>query len=164
MEKREIGQIVNAVGLKGEVKVYHYSDYKERFEEIDTIFLEETAYAINGVRYQKEMVILKLQGIDSRTEAERQKGKHLFIGGEDIRILPEDTYYIRDLMGLAVIDEQGVHLGILTDVIQHPAQDLYEVEKTDKKKFLIPVVDEFILEVNLQESFIRVKLMEGLMA
>lgn len=163
MEKRKIGQIVNAVGLKGEVKVYHYTDYKERFAEIKTIFLEETACPIDGVRYQKEMVILKLRGINSRTEAEAQKGKQLFIGEEDIRILPEDTYYIHDLVGLSVIDEQGAHLGTLVDVIQHPGQDLYEVERADKKKFLIPAVDQFILTVNLQESFVQIKLMEGLM-
>ena len=74
MEKIKIGKIVNAVALRGEVKVYHYSDYKERFEELDRILVERRGkyeeYEIEGVRYQKEMVILKLKGINDRNEAE----------------------------------------------------------------------------------------------
>ncbi|MBQ1228911.1 MAG: 16S rRNA processing protein RimM, partial [Firmicutes bacterium] len=77
MEKIKIGKIVNVVALRGEVKVYHYSDYKERFEELSVILLEKknkfTEYKIEGVRYQKDMVILKLKGVDDRNAAELLK-------------------------------------------------------------------------------------------
>lgn len=163
MDKIKVGQVVNVVGLKGELKVYHYSDYKERFEELTKVYLEDIRYQITGVRYMKELVILKLAGIDDRTEAEKHKGQEIFIDKEDIRVLPEDTYYIFDLIGLTVIDEDGARLGTLSDVIQNSAQDLYEVERENQSKFLIPAVEEFILKVDLQEKTMTVRLIEGLM-
>lgn len=163
MEKIKIGKIVNVVGLKGELKVYHYTDYKERFEELKNIYLENAPYKIIGTRYMKDMVILKLQGINSRTEAEKYKDKDLYIDKEDVRVLPEDTYYINDLIGLSVIDENGMNLGILSDVIQNKAQDLYEVERENKSKFLIPAVEEFIIDIDITNKTITIKLIEGLL-
>ena len=163
MEKIKIGKIVNVVGLKGEFKVYHYTDYKERFEELSNIYMEDTLYNIIGARYMKEMVILKLQGINDRSEAEKHRGEDLYINKEDARVLPEDTYYINDLIGLKVIDENGISLGILSDVIQNKAQDLYEIERDNKSKFFIPAVEEFIIEIDLTKKIIKVKLIEGLL-
>ena len=83
MEKIKIGKIVNVVALRGEVKVYHYSDYKERFEELSEILVEKknkfTEYSIQGVRYQKNMVILKLKGVDDRNAAELLKESDIYI-------------------------------------------------------------------------------------
>jgi len=163
MEKIKVGQVVNAVGLRGELKVYHYSDYKERFEELTKIYLENALYKISGVRYMKEMVILKLMGIDDRTEAEKHKGEDIYFDKEDLRVLPEDTYYISDLIGLAVIDEGGSIIGTLCDVVQNSAQDLYEVERENKSKFLIPAVEEFILKIDMNSRTMTVRLIEGLM-
>ena len=163
MEKTKIGKIVNVVGLKGELKVYHYSDYKERFEEISNLYLEDIAYEITGIRYMKEMVILKLQGVSDRSGAEKHKGKDLYIDKEDARVLPEDTYYINDLIGLKVIDENGSNHGILSDVIKNRAQDLYEIEKENKSKFFIPAVEEFILDIDMTNRTMKVKLIEGLL-
>ena len=98
MEKIKIGKIVNAVGLKGEVKVYHYSDYKERFEELDQIWIDGRKVAIEGVRYMKDMVILKLDGVSDRNGAEALKEQEVFIDESMLRVLPEDTYYVKDLM------------------------------------------------------------------
>ncbi|MDF2653602.1 MAG: rimM [Bacillota bacterium] len=162
MEKIKIGQVVNVVGLKGELKVYHYSDYKERFEELSEIYLDQRLVKIEGVRYMKDMVILKLAGINDRTEAEKHKGKDLLIEKKDVRVLPEDTYYIFDLIGLSVQDERGAALGTLCDVIQNTSQDLYEVEKQDGKKFMIPAVDEFILKIDMENKVMTVRLIEGL--
>ncbi len=163
MEKIKIGQVVNVVGLKGELKVYHYSDYKERFEELTKIYLENTLYDISEVRYMKEMVILKLRGIDDRTEAEKHKGEDIFIDKADVRVLPEDTYYIFDLIGLKAVDENGEAIGTVCDVIQNSAQDLYEIETENKSKFLIPAVEEFILKIDMNSRTMTVKLIEGLM-
>ena len=163
MEKIKVGQVVNVVGLKGELKVYHYSDYKERFEELSKIYLENTFYKISNVRYMKELVILKLEGIDDRTEAEKHKGENIYIDQEDKRVLPEDTYYIIDLIGLRVMEENGNVLGVISDVIQNTAQDLYEVERENKGKFLIPAVDEFILNIDMKNRTMTVKLIEGLL-
>lgn len=162
MDKIKIGQVVNVVGLKGELKVYHYSDYKERFEELSEIYMDQRLIKIEGVRYMKDMVILKLAGINDRTEAEKHKGKDLLIEKKDVRVLPEDTYYIFDLIGLSVQDERGAALGTLCDVIQNTSQDLYEIEKQDGKKFMIPAVDEFILKIDMENKVMTVRLIEGL--
>lgn len=159
----KIGKIVNVVGLKGELKVYHYSDYKERFEELSKVYMEDIGFDIRGVRYMKNMVILSLEGINSRTEAEKYKEKELYIQESDIRELAEDTYYIRDLIGMHVIDDKGRKIGSVSDVIQNSAQDLYEVEKESGNKFLIPAVEEFILEIDLKNRAMKVKLIEGLL-
>ncbi|MGN0711631.1 MAG: ribosome maturation factor RimM [Anaerovoracaceae bacterium] len=163
MEKIKIGQIVNAVALKGEVKIYNYSDYKERFEELDYIYVGDKKTEIENVRYMKEMPILKLKGINDRNAAEAVKTKDVFIDETQLRELPEDVFYIRDLIGLDVKDSDGNRLGVLSDVIQNSAQDLYEVKLENDKKILIPAVNEFIVDINPEEKCITVKLIEGFM-
>lgn len=163
MEKIKVGKIINVVGLKGELKVYHYSDYKERFEELSKVYIENMEYKITGVRYMKEIVILKLKGVNERTEAEKLKGKEIFFNKDEARILPEGSFYITEIIGLNVEDEKGNRIGIVSDVIQNTSQDLYEIEKEDKSKFLIPAVEEFILNIDLTTMTMRVKLIEGLL-
>lgn len=163
MEKIKIGQIVNAVALRGEVKVYNYSDYKERYEELDYIYVEDKKTNIEKVRYMNEMVILKLDGADDRNAAEALKGKSIFIGEDQLRVLPEDTYYIKDLIGLEIRDQEDNKIGKLKDVLQNSAQDLYEIELESENTTLIPAVEEFILDINVKEKFIRIKLIEGML-
>ena len=163
MEKIKIGRIVNAVALRGEVKVYNYSGYRERYEELNRIIVENNEYEIEKVRYQQEMVILKLAGVNDRNAAEALKNKDVFITEDDLKELPEDTFYIRDLIGMKVFDiETGENIGILKDVLQNTAQDVYVVSTEDKKEILIPAVRQFIKKINLEERSIEVKLIEGM--
>lgn len=161
MEKIKIGRIVNAVALRGEVKVYNYSGYKERYEELDRIIVENTEYEIEKVRYQQEMVILKLAGVDNRNDAEAMKNKDVFITEEDLDELPDDTFYIRDLIGLQAVDDSG-RIGIVKDVLQPSAQDVYVIKTDSGRDILVPAVNEFVKEVNLEEGFIRLSLIEGM--
>ncbi|QIB69010.1 16S rRNA processing protein RimM [Aminipila butyrica] len=163
MEKIKIGQIVNAVALKGEVKVYHYSDSKERFEDLTYIYIEEKKTTIQQVRYMKDLAILKLEGVDDRDGAEALKGRDVYIDEGQLRQLPEGTYYIRDLIGLEVRDQEEAHLGRLKNVIQNRAQDLYEIELENGKVALIPAVAEFLLDINMEQKYIKVRLIEGLL-
>ena len=163
MEKIKIWRIVNAVALRGEVKVYNYSGYKERYEELSRIIVGDKEYEIEKVRYQQQMVILKLSGVDDRNAAEALKTKDVFITEDDLLELPEDTFYIRDLIGLAVKDaDSGELLGKLKDVLQPSSQDVYVVELAEGGQFMIPAVSEFIREVNLAEGVIFVHLIEGM--
>ena len=119
MEKIKIAKIVNAVGLRGEVKVYNYSDDRERFEDLDEIIVsgkQETVRKIQGVRYQGNMVILKLEGVNDRNAAEALKESDVYITEDDLRELPEDTFYVRDLIGMKVIDEGVYALKIILSV------------------------------------------------
>lgn len=163
MEKILIGKIVNAVGLKGEVKVYCYTDRKERFEELDAVWLDHEIREIQKVRYQGNVVILKLRGIEDRNASEAQRNKGVYIEETDLKELPEDTYYVRDLIGMRVEREDGSLVGELTDVIQNSAQDLYEIKLENGKKALLPVVKEFVLSVDLRERVIIVKPPQGLL-
>ena len=162
MEKIKLGQIVTAVGIKGEVKVYPYTDIPERFEEIDSLMIESKTAKINGVRYMKNMVILRLEGVDDRNAAEALRGKNLYIDRKDMWEMPEDTYLVKDLLGMTVMDPEGNRVGKLVDVIQNSAQDLYEIEREDGKKFLLPAVGEFVQTVNLNKRIMIVRLIEGL--
>ncbi|WP_419023485.1 ribosome maturation factor RimM [Emergencia sp.] len=163
MEKIKIGRIVNAVALRGEVKVYNYSGYRERYEELKQIFVEDKEYEIEKVRYQQHMVILKLTGIDDRNAAEAMKNKDIFITEDDLLELPEDTFYIRDLIGLSVIDiEEDKTIGKIKDVLQPSSQDIYVVKLASGRDAMIPVVSEFVKEVSLEEGYVKVRLIEGM--
>ena len=170
MEKIKIGKIVNAAALKGEVKIYHYSDYKERFEELDSVIVcgdrrgsDERQYEIENVRYQKDMVIAKLKGVNDRNAAESLKGFDVFITEEDLRELPEDTFYIRDLIGCEVIDgRDGKTLGQISDVLKTGAQDIYQVELAFGGQALIPAVAQFIEKVEIRQKTVVIKVIPGL--
>ena len=163
MEKIKIGRVVNAVALRGEVKVYNYSGYKERYEELTRIIVDDKEYEVEKVRYQQHMVILKLSGINDRNAAESLKTKDVYITEDDLLELPENTFYIRDLIGLAVEDaDSGKRLGKLKDVLQPSSQDVYVVELAGGGQIMIPAVSEFIKEVNLKEGVISVHLIEGM--
>ena len=164
MEQVKIGKIVNAVGLRGEVKVYNYSDSEEVYERTPEIYAEDKLLKVENVRVQKNMVILKLSGIDDRNEAEAAKGVELYITESDLPELPEGVFYIRELIGMNVMEsEKDMFLGTVTDVIQNTAQDIFEVEQENGKKILIPKVDEFILNIDKEQKTIYVKLIEGLL-
>ena len=163
MEKIKIGKIVNTVGLKGEVKVYNYSDSIEIYETIESIYVEDRLTVIENVRAQKNMVILKLEGADDRNAAEALRGKELYITEDDLPELPEGQYYVRDLIGMSVTEEDGNMLGHVTDVLQNTAQDIFEVESENGKKLLIPKVDKFVLDIDAEKREITVRLIEGML-
>ena len=162
LNRFKLGQIVNAVGLKGENRVYPYTDYKERFEELKQLYIEDEIYEIEKVRYMGQMVIIKFVGISDRNAAEALKGKYLYIDRENARKLDEDEYFVADLIGMKVQDEAGNPVGTLSDVIQNTAQDVYEIELPEGKKFMIPAVGEFILDVDMDSRIMVVKLIEGM--
>lgn len=163
MEKIMIGKIVNVVGLKGEVKVYNYSDSDEIYRTTEAVYVGDDLVGIENVRLQKNMVILKLAGISDRDGAEAVREKELFITESDLPELPEGQYYIRDLIGMTVKKENGEILGKVSDVLQNTAQDIFEVENADGRKILIPKVDQFVLEIDKAAGEIRVRLIEGML-
>ena len=109
------------------------------------------------------MVILKLEGISDRDRAEALRGRELYVTEEDLPELPQGQYYVRDIIGMAVREENGTFLGEVTDVIQNTAQDIFEVQKQGGKKVLIPKVDEFVLNIDIEKKEILVRLIDGLM-
>lgn len=164
MEKIIIGKIVNAVGLKGEVKVYNYSDSSERYLRLDRILVDDEPFTIENVRSQKNMIILKLEGIDDRNRADMMRGKEVAITEEDLDELPKDTFYIRDLINMQVVDvESDKLLGYIRNVIQNTAQDIYEVETPEGKIFMVPAVKEFVKDIDIENKRVCINLIEGML-
>lgn len=159
----QLSKIVNTHGLKGDIKVVPWADYPEIFEEIDYVYTEDlTEYKITNVKYQKNMVILHLDSISSIEMAEKMKNTILYVKKEDMPPLNDDTYYVADLIGLKVFDE-NTEYGVISDVLSHGGTDIYVIKRKGQKDLLLPAAKEFVLEVNIPEGIVRVSLPEGLL-
>lgn len=153
-KKFEIGKIVNTFGIKGEIKIYPYVDY---IMDLKFFYVDDNKMEIERCRTQKNLVIVKIKGIDDINVVEKLKGKIASVFEEDLPSLPEGTYYIKDLIGLDVITDDGRELGKLDDVIQTGANDVYNVNG-----ILLPVIDEVVKKIDLENHKIVVHLIDGL--
>ena len=162
MEIIKLGKITAPQGIKGEVRVYPYTDKPARFSEIEAVLLNGRRCRIEKARYMKNMAVLKLEGIDDRNAAEAVRNLELLLPREELWKQPEDTYFVDDLVGCAVVAEAGAPVGTLKRVHSRPAQDLYEIERGDGSTFLLPAVKEFIKDVKTDEKIIVIHLIEGL--
>lgn len=160
-----VGKIVNTQGIKGEVRALPFTEDINRFKLLKEIFIQKKdkleIFEIESVRFHKQFVLLKFNGIDTMTDAEKLKNLELKIPEELAIPCEEDEYYIRDLYGINVIEENGEDLGILTDIIFTGANDVYVIKKDDQE-ILIPAIKQCILDVNINEKVMKVKLLEGL--
>lgn len=163
----EVGQIVNTNGLKGLLKINPFTDDLTRFERLKTIFIEHKKelleFEIESVRYQKKQVLLKLKGIDTIEEAEKYREDYLKINRNKEEKLPEDTYYIVDLIGLDIYTEDGELLGKLDDVFSTGSNDVYVVKNGEGKQILLPAISDVIKNIDLEQKKIVVNLIEGLL-
>ena len=167
MQKRlEVGQIVNTFGIKGEVKVMPFTDDINRFDYLEKVYVktrrDEKLYKVENARYHKNMVLLKLEGIENPEQAEMLKNAFLEIDREDAIPLEEGTYFIADLIGLEVYTDEGKLLGKVEDIYNAGANDIYVVKDELGKQILLPGIDEVIKEVDLDKSKILVHLIPGL--
>ena len=158
----EIGKIVNTHGLRGDVKVMPWCDEPEIFHELAYVLIDGNEFDIEKSRIQKNMVILKLKGIDDINDAETYRNKTLTIPREELGELPDGTYYICDLLGCSVETVDGRVLGEICDIIKTGSNDVYVIENDDKKQVLIPVIDEVVKQVDLENKHITVQPLKGL--
>lgn len=162
----EVGQIVNTFGVKGMLKVKPFTDDANRFEELKKVYickkekLEEVE--IEEVKYHKDMVLLKVKGIDDMNEAEKVKGLYLKIDRKNAKKLPKDTYFIADLLGLEVYSDIGELLGKVDDIFRTGANDVYVVKNENGKQLLLPGIPDVIKEIDLEKGIIIVHLLKGL--
>lgn len=162
----EIGQIVNSYGIKGFLKVVPFTDNVHRYDDLKTIYIEKnkkiTQMEIEEVKYHKNLVLLKLKGIDDINDTLEYKNCYIKIDRKDAVELPEDTYFIVDLIGLEVITEEGKTLGNLVDVFPTGSNDVYVVKDELGKQTLLPAIGEVIKNVNIKNKKMIVHLLEGL--
>lgn len=162
----EIGQIVNTFGIKGEVKVVPFTDDIERFEELNSIYVVKNKklieYEIEQIKYHKNMIILKLKNVEDMNTAEKLKGCYIQIHRKDARELPEGTYFIADIIGSQVITDDGKILGIVDDIYNTGAKDIFVVKDEMGKQILLPHIEEVILSIDVEKQIVTVHLLEGL--
>lgn len=159
-----IGKIVNIHGIKGEIKVYPYTDDIENLSKLKEIYLDEKLekkYIIKSSKIQKNMLILKLDSIDSVEKAEKLRNMNLYI--PKLEVKEEDTYYIEDLISLEVIDiKNNVSIGKITYVFNNGANDVYEILTNDGKKVYFPAIKQVVKKVDIKDNKIYVEVMKGL--
>ena len=150
-----LGEIVRPQGIRGEVKVRHYTDDPERFYDLDVVFLKRgEKYDETGVedaRVQGDDVYLKLEGIDDRNEAEKLRGIQLWVDRNNAVELGEDEVFIADILGARAFDTKGNQLGVLKDVLTPGGVDVF-VLKTPKGNLMFPALKEVLLEMNADEG------------
>lgn len=166
MEYIEIGQIVNTNGLKGVVKVNPFTDDISKFEDLKYVYIqlksELKKVKIEQVRYNKNQVLLKLEGIDSIEEAEKYRNFYLKTEKESQEDLGEDTYYIVDLIGIDVYSDKNEYLGKIEDVFPTGSNDVYVVKDNLGKQILIPAIADVVKEVDLKNKKMIINLIPGL--
>lgn len=160
-DKFEIGKIVNTFGIKGEVKVIPYTDDIEQFKKIKNIYVNNDVMEIESVRYHKNTIILKFKGIDTMNDAENIRNSILKIQRTKKK-LPQNTYYITDLIGLDVYTDEDKLLGKVKDIYNTGANDIYIVETSENKEILLPAIKEVIKKVDIENKKIIVHILKGL--
>ena len=162
----QIGIITGTHGLKGEVKVFPTTDDKERFLDLDTVLIDTGKELIEKkvqyCKFFKQFVFVKFEGLDDINDVEKYKRCPLKVTRENAVPLEEDEYYVADLLGLTIVDESGVTIGELVDVIETGANDVYEVKTSDGGHVLLPAIKDCILDVDMDEKIILVHMLKGL--
>lgn len=163
----QVGVIASTHGVRGEVKVFPTTDDANRFKLLKEIILdtgkEQLILEMEGVKFFKKFAILKFKGIDDINEVEKYKGKSLLVTRENAVKLKQNEYFIADLIGVNIIDENDQEIGVLKDVLETGANDVYVIEMTDGRELLLPAIKQCILQVDLTEKIMKVHVLEGLL-
>jgi 16S rRNA processing protein RimM len=162
-----VGVISSTHGVRGEVKVFPTTDDPNRFNDLKEVLLDTgkdlLTLEITGVKFFKQMVILKFKGIDNINDIEKYRGRDLLITRENAVKLEEGEYFIFDLIDSEVITDEGKKLGVLTEVMTNAANDVYVVRMEDGKEVLLPAIEECILNIDVENKKITVHIMNGLL-
>jgi len=160
-----IGKVVRAHGLHGELSVSILTEFPERFETTEWVYLgnefEASPYRLEGYRWHKKNLLLTLAGITGRTEAEQLRGQYVQVPLAEAVPVPEGSYYLYQLIGLQVVTIDGQSLGVVADIIETGANDVYVVEGDDKQ-ILLPAIDDVVRSIDLETGQIVVQLIDGL--
>lgn len=155
----EAGKIVNTHGIKGEVRIQPWVDSPEFLAEFRRLYIDEKPYKLLSGRTHKSFLITRFEGIDDINQAMALKNKTVFFDRDDAK-LPEGHFFIDDIMGASVRDEDGAELGKLADVIEAPSANVYVVK--GEREILIPAVPQFILKTDVTAGIITVRLIDGM--
>lgn len=150
-----VGQIINTHGIKGELKVYPLTDDMKRFRKLKRVYIDGIEREVVWCKLQTKTVVLKINGIDSIEEANKYREKYLEVSREDAVKLPKGRYFVADLIGCNVIDEDGVELGKIYDVINTHSNDVYWIK--EGKELLIPALKDIVVSVDVENKQVVIK-------
>lgn len=162
-----VGVISSTHGVRGEVKVFPTTDDAERFKKLKTVILdtghEQMTLNVEGVKFFKNLVILKFKEFNDINEVEKYRGKDLLIHRDQAVKLGPDENFIVDLIGLKIVTDEGEEFGVLKDVLQTGANDVYVIDGKDGKEYLFPAIKQCVLKVDLDAGVITVHILDGLL-
>lgn len=166
-DRLKVGVVTSVHGIKGEVKVFPTTDDSRRFKKLKQVYLdtgkEMLPLEIEGVKFFKQMVILKFKGYENPDDVMKFRQRELWIDRKDAVRLSKDEYFIADLIDMEVCDEEGKLIGTLKDVISTGANDVYAVETPEGKEVLFPAIKQCVLDVDTEARKMTVHVMEGLL-
>lgn len=163
----KVGVITSTHGIKGEVKVFPTTDDLNRFTYLKNCILdtgkEKLPMEVEGCKFFKNQAILKFKGYDNINDIEKYKNASLWVTRENAIPLEEGEFYIADIINAKVYEENGNELGVLTEVMETGANDVYVVQMKHGKEVLIPAIQDCIVEVDVEEPKVVVRLMKGML-
>ena len=156
----ETGKIVNTHGMHGEVKLQPWADSPDFLTRFEYFYIDGIPVKVMSAKVHKGCVIAALEGVDDIDAAIRLKNKIIKVKKDDIH-LEDGKYFITDLIGLNVVDANtGDTIGTLSDVLSLPSNNVYVIK--GEREVLVPAVQEFIVETNLIDGYVKIRLIEGL--
>ncbi len=163
----QVGIISSTHGVHGEVKVFPTTDDVNRFKKLKEVLLDtgqgkRLPLSVASVKFFKQFVILKFQGYDSINDIEKYRGLSLFVTRENAVELQKDEYFIADLLGMQVLDEEERKIGTLEDVIETGANDVYVIRRETGAQLLLPAIKQCVLSVEPEDGRMIVRVPEGL--
>ncbi|MBQ8118587.1 MAG: 16S rRNA processing protein RimM [Lachnospiraceae bacterium] len=168
MEERfQVGVITTPHGVRGEVKVFPTTDDAKRFRRLKEVILdtgrENLTLEIESVKFFKQFVILKFKGLETPEEVAKFRQKSLYVTRENAVHLGKDEYFIADLMGLRVFDEENEEIGVLREVLETGANDVYIIDMKDGRELLLPAIKECVLHVDVEAGKMQIHILDGLL-
>lgn len=160
-----VGKLRSPHGVRGEILMTVMTDFPDRIQPGVTFYLGE-GYApvvVASVRHHNKGLLLRFKGVDTREDVARFRNQDIFVSSEDRPPLPKGEYYLHELIGMQVITDSGELLGVLSEMIETGATNVYVIRREAKADVLIPATDEVILDIDVKKKTMRVHLLEGLL-
>lgn len=160
----EIGKITASHGIRGEIRVQYYCDSAEVLCGFDTLYLDKgkTKASVSKAYPHKNIVVMKLEGINSIEQAQPLIGKLLYIDRNDAE-LEEGIYFIQDIIGLTVKDiDTGTVYGKISEVYQNGASDVYSIKKENGEELMFPCIDEVVKKTDIDGGEMLIRPLPGL--
>lgn len=163
-----IGRVANTHGVRGGLKIFPTTDDPQRFKKLKKVTLEDLKgrdkdYKIIGIKYSGQFVVLQLEGVNDMDQAMLLKQSIVKIPKKQALPLDKDEYYIQDLYGLEILDEDGQKIGVLRDIIFTGSNEVYIIDLDDERELLLPAIKECVLDVNIKKGTMTIHIMEGLL-